>query len=281
MFSGRRRPIAALKDKCSGLCAGLVAAVVICPAAGAESLRAPEQLEAAAMQRAVDELNRDRERAGATPFALPNKSLRSMRANQKIANGIGSLEYPSSGALLLGQDRRSARVQCSGTLIGCNTFLTAAHCFMPDSFDKPDHFRAYLQHAGFFEVDKVSWIGVGQYVHPTAEGGSRADVALVKLKTSVSGITPAPLNRGARPAQGTPGFIVGFGRTGGLNYNYGIKRVGQVSLSECAQTYGANLVCWNYEGLSNTPGQDSNTCNADSGGGLHVGADEAVAGITS
>src|SRR5262249_1784332 len=75
---------------------------------------------------------------------------------------------------------------------------------------------------------------------------------------------------------------VGFGRTGGSKFDYGIKRTGAVLTGDCAyDTYSANLVCWTYDALVKTPGADSNTCNADSGGGLHVGSDEHVAGVTS
>jgi Bacterial pre-peptidase C-terminal domain/Trypsin len=90
-----------------------------------------------------------------------------------------------------------------------------------------------------------------------------------------------PLNQAQKPDNRTPGLIVGFGRTGGDNYDYGIKRTGAVTTSQCSHDkYSTNLVCWNYDAVVKKTGA-SNTCNADSGGGLHIGSDELVAGVTS
>jgi len=252
----------------------------------AETLRSVGELEKAAIERELSKLDSS---ARSLERPLPGR-MRSPAIGVRIPNGIGTHEFAASGALLQGGDPRSAQVICSGTLIGCSTFLTAAHCFIPGGrhndprawlFDRPEQFQVYLQHAGIIGVEKILWPGQGEYVHPTTTGGSRADVAVVKLKSPVTGIAPLPVNRGAKPQLGTPGLVVGFGRTGGMNHDYGIKRFGEVSLSACTQTFGANLVCWDYEGLTDTPGKQVNTCNADSGGGLHVGVDAEVAGVTS
>jgi Trypsin len=94
---------------------------------------------------------------------------------------------------------------------------------------------------------------------------------------------PIPLNQAGKSEDGTPGLIVGFGRTGGNNYDYGVKRTGEVKTNKCPNDnkYSTNLLCWNYDAVVKTAGVDSNTCNADSGGGLHVGSDELLAGVTS
>ncbi len=46
----------------------------------------------------------------------------------RIVNGTLTSLYPSVGALLSPGDPHFATLLCSGTLIGCHTFLTAAHC---------------------------------------------------------------------------------------------------------------------------------------------------------
>lgn len=51
----------------------------------------------------------------------------------KIVNGVALSGFPSVGLLLNGP---SPSV-CTGTLIGCSTFLTAAHCVVGDSTRPP------------------------------------------------------------------------------------------------------------------------------------------------
>jgi hypothetical protein len=201
----------------------------------------------------------------------------------RIVNGVFTASHPTAGALLTPGDPAFAESSCSGTLIGCETFLTAAHCvcdgeggdcgpggdFEPD----PDDFVVFLQHAGFFEVTSVA-------VHPDYTFPT-ADVAVLKLGSPVSGIRPTPINTVGTPPDGSTGTIVGFGRSGGANFDYGLKRVGEVQTetTDC----DADQVCWVYENPVGAPGEDSNTCNADSGGPLYweSGSGEVVAGITS
>jgi hypothetical protein len=101
-------------------------------------------------------------------------------------------------------------------------------------------------------------MGPKDYVHPVTIG-SRSDLAIVTLKKPVSGIVPIPLNRTAKSEDGTPGLIVGFGRTGGDNYDYGVKRTGEVKTGKCPNDnkYSANLVCWNYDAVIKAAGADS------------------------
>src|SRR6185295_8046301 len=76
-----------------------------------------------------------------------------------IVNGTLTAAYPTTGALLIYDDASHSNVNsfCSGTLIGCQTFLTAAHCVCPDTADSapacqrqgindPSTLRVFLQH---------------------------------------------------------------------------------------------------------------------------------------
>jgi hypothetical protein len=202
-----------------------------------------------------------------------------------IVNGITTRAWPNTGALLWSGggpiNESNAATQCSGTLIGCETFLVAAHC-VGDTY--PSHFWVYLQHAGLFTVRAITR-------HPDflAEDFPLADVAVLKLGGWVTGVAPALLNSTDPvpfiPASGT---IVGFGQTGGSANDYGIKRAGTVQTAHCGPAVPSGAgdteeVCWNFVAPLGPPGGNANTCNGDSGGPLFLdlGLGPVLAGVTS
>lgn len=203
----------------------------------------------------------------------------------RIVNGRDTSAYPATGALLLYGDAAGEGLSglCSGTLIGCRTFLTAAHCLCPDAADDaatcermgmvdPATLRVFLQHGGVFRVARVA-------INPQYRFAEAGDVGVVTLAETVTGIAPSPINFVHRPAPGTVGTIVGFGTTRrrGTN-NSGIKREGEVTTGQCETDIpGDAHVCWQFSGA------DSNTCSGDSGGPLLVdfGSGERVTGVTS
>jgi hypothetical protein len=206
--------------------------------------------------------------------------------DSRIVNGLLTSDWASTGALLHNPSgpisESSAGAWCSGTLIGCNTFLTAAHC-VEDSL-AANRYRVFLQHSGFHTVSSIT-------MHPnyTSGGWPIYDIAVVHLAESVEGIRPTPINT-VNPTPFIPenGTIVGFGRSGGTENgdDYGLKRVGEVTTTSCSGggSGGTNtdLICWNFAG-SGPAGDDSNTCNGDSGGPLFMdlGSGLVVAGVTS
>jgi hypothetical protein len=202
----------------------------------------------------------------------------------RIVNGTLTSQYPSTGALLAPGNPATAGLTCSGTLIGCETFLTAAHCVcdFPGSDcqsggfaePNPSDYVVFLQHAGFFAVSSIS-------VRPDFDFPV-GDVAVLKLATPVAGIAPSPIDVMRVPAFGTAGTIVGFGREAGGS-DYGLKRAGAVTTAPCIDESNVTSVCWDFTEPIGPPGDDSNTCNGDSGGPLFVdfGCGDTVAGVTS
>jgi hypothetical protein len=184
------------------------------------------------------------------------------RGQPRIVNGRGTIDYPGTGALLKGSDGRAATAWCSGTLIAPDKFLTAAHCVAKDP--RPEQYKVFLHSAGFLDVKSIDW-QKDLYRFP------KADVAIVTLTAPVLRIQPEAILKTERPLFGTLGTIVGFGRTGGYNEDYGVKREGFIETAACPDTQtGVPLICWNFAAELQNGAIRSNTCNADSGGPLFV-----------
>jgi len=211
----------------------------------------------------------------------------------QIVNGAPEFAEATTGALLEGLDPTTALVACSATLIGCDTAITAAHCFNVNASLRK---TLYFQHAGFYEIESATQNPV--YAACYAQGGGicsnlaitrQEDIALIKLATLVPGIRPARINTLAKPGPGTPGRIVGFGRdpldeVSSFLQNTGIKRSGSMTLAACQDPTLSpfDILCWDPSEVIGDPGEEVSTCNVDSGGPLFV--DQAgvrvVAGIT-
>ena len=198
------------------------------------------------------------------------------RPQPRIVNGVLTAEYPTTGALLRGIDADTASAWCSGTLIGCETFLTAGHCVEGHA---PSDFRVFLPNAGMFAVASIAQ-------HPDYDFPA-ADVAVLKLGAPVVGVAPSAILTTSAPPFGSAGVIVGYGRSGDPNFDYGLKRAGSVVTAACstipAPGSDTTSVCWNFSNPVGAPGSNSNTCNADSGGPLFVdlGDGPRIAGLTS
>ena len=196
----------------------------------------------------------------------------------RITGGGPTNDYPAVGALLDGTTPGLARTQCSGTLVGCRTFITAAHCVCAGTGAQcqgagappPDTKLVYFAHAGFVAIESIT-------VHPDF-AYPVADLAVIRLATPVTAIAPARVNDVDTPAFGTAGTIVGFGLQTPAVRDTGIKRVGSVTTAPCSGGISnATSICWDYRG----PG--ANSCEGDSGGPLFIdlGTGPIVAGATS
>jgi len=209
----------------------------------------------------------------------------------RVVNGLPSTSFPQVGAILSvggvdGQER--FHTTCTGTLIGCSTVLTAAHCVCPEEADHaadchslgvadPAGIFVFFQHAGYLPVENV-------VIHPGYEFAVASDLAILKLAVPVSGFPPFPINEIASPVPGTRGTIVGFGITGDDRSDSGIKRYGSVTTSSCdGWVPQATSVCWEFVEPIGAPGDDSSGCHGDSGGPLFMNVDgqPVLAGVTS
>jgi hypothetical protein len=199
----------------------------------------------------------------------------------RVVNGVLAQDRPTTGALLLrfGFNYQSI---CSGTLIGCETFLTAAHCVCDASpfalcgSPDPGDYAIYLQDVGLVEVASID-------VDSSYDFEEQGDVAVLTLATPVTGVAPTPINTDMRPPHGTTAEIAGFGLTRGGAGDTGMLRRGLAETSACTSADPDYHVCWSFTSPIGTVGLDSNTCSGDSGGPLFadLGSGTTVVGITS
>ena len=184
------------------------------------------------------------------------------RGARRIVNGVQTIRHSAVAAVLRGSDPSTATAWCTGTLVACDKVLTAAHCISDNP--APKGYLAFFPTLGFFEVKNITWLK-DDYRFPYA------DLAMLALGKSVEGIAPISLNTAASPIYGSVGTIVGYGRTGGKKHDYGVKREGSVKFGPCQDSYAdKKLLCWDFDADINVAAQDSNTCNADSGGGVFM-----------
>src|SRR6185436_9409230 len=104
-------------------------------------------------------------------------------AQAPIVNGLETADFPAVGGLLSPSNPDRAALVCSGTLIGCRTFLTAAHCVEGST---PGGFVVFLQHVGFVGVSAIA-------LHPSYDYPV-GDVAVLTLAAPVSGVHPASID---------------------------------------------------------------------------------------
>ncbi len=158
-----------------------------------------------------------------------------------------------SGHVAVGILHSGNAAACTATLIGKRTVLTAAHCVTtenpPYTLLSPIHF-----YVGGFYGSK--YVASAVSVHPGYAGGNVSDLAVVRLAQDVSNVQPAMI-ASQSPAVGETVELVGYGKTGEDEGEFGTKRRAQNSIgkvqAQIFTMYGAS-------------GAKGNLCNGDSGG---------------
>ncbi|GBD26791.1 Trypsin [bacterium HR30] len=204
----------------------------------------------------------------------------------RIVNGSSTDGYPAVAMIAFYSDAAHSELVgfCSGSLVGCRTVVTAAHCVCPEDANTyqdcwnqgityPMFISVFLPHVGVLGVESVS-------VHPNYRFGAGYDVSVLQLAEPADGVPPLEL-AATKPSAGSAGRVVGYGVTrSGFRApdDTGIKREGPVVFGPCPRDVPGDLhVCWTFTGTG------SNTCAGDSGGAVLAteGNAERLAGVVS
>lgn len=188
-----------------------------------------------------------------------------------IVNGVLENGYPAVGALTAWFGASYGGSFCTATLIRPNWLLTAAHCLEEATASSTRFYigsNANDPNSGLFYRALEFKVHEGYNDH-TLEN----DIALVRLQSSVSEISPVPYSvANLYPYEGSEVKYVGFGATEGINESgAGVKRSTDVPITRVYST----VFDANYNGHG--------TCFGDSGGPafLTINGTESVVGVTS
>ncbi|MEO1981847.1 MAG: trypsin-like serine protease [Fuerstiella sp.] len=183
---------------------------------------------------------------------------------------------------------------CSATLIAENWILTAGHCLDAGGLNASDWAFDLTDSGGGVHI------GAERFIHPGWVGDltDGTDIALLRLATNETTVTPSPINTNTSEVGRTAGHA-GYGRTGtgltGMNANAGTKRAGNNVVDRDGSSVGGYNDKVLFEDFDSGSGGDSWSGTAtqldleyliasgDSGGGMFMnfGLGNVITGVHS
>ncbi|MCW2761489.1 MAG: secreted trypsin-like serine protease [Marmoricola sp.] len=193
-----------------------------------------------------------------------------VRHRRRVINGSPTPDFPDCVAV--GSTRQWC---CSGTLIGPNAVLTAAHCAKDECSERVMVGQNTEEASG--RVVRVADV----HVHPDYVPDGPCDLAVLVLSEEIEDVTPRAIASADAVEEATAVRVVGFGTIDVWgSFGYGAKRMVDVPLASSDPRYGADA---KLEFVAGKPLLDKDSCSGDSGGPAYVDVGGAweLAGATS
>jgi V8-like Glu-specific endopeptidase len=157
-------------------------------------------------------------------------------------SAVGKLTVP--GQHFEEGERLHHREDCTATLIGARTILTAWHCL---------EYYGDVSHDIVFKLPHAAG-GESRRAHRLADGGGmRADWAVLQLDRSIGDITPVPVWMEFRGDVDTPVNIAGYSRDDGLGQGGNILTWQSACTITDDEGYRVATNCLAYKGASGGP----------------------------
>lgn len=195
---------------------------------------------------------------------------------------VSAGQFPTVAGIIVDQGRRGI---CTGTLVGPDLVITAAHCITPSVLGFGS--QSAVTAATVVTIDQIS-LGQGgmssqaaeTIPYPNFRSPGDPDIGIIRLTTPFTGreYTPVNLQKGMVP-DNSQLTMVGFGASNGGGGGAGTNRFLQSKTTIACNNYGvsdARFICF-----SQTDG--TGKCSGDSGGPSFMNIDgvQHLVGITS
>ncbi len=189
-----------------------------------------------------------------------------------IVNGQTETGYAAVGALTAWFGEQYGGSFCTGTLIGAQWVLTAAHCL--DAGLAVSQIRFYIGNDARDPNSGQFYRAAELIIHESYVSATLTnDIALVRLQSAVPGVTAIPFNvADLEPYEGQQALFVGFGAVEGVQESgSGLKRSASIALTSV------------YAEHVRSPYSGTGTCFGDSGGPalLAINNTTSVVALTS